>query len=266
MLLSVASMVLVPQPTLHGGSRRRTVPTMAVAAPPDLQLRLQISSTEDRHAAFSEIVDRCENFAEDFESFLGVAEQLRDVFDADFEQYQLQRRSDASSQNVTCLRPTMAGLPIRGDGLVNVETEAGRICCDDCTDACSRVVVPGFAAETECAELCTLAAAVMEDDLSETAATQLSLASAAYHGSTRLTLLMVRQVEKLRRAVAHEYGLPHGGVSNAPPWQWRRSLRPPPQGAPGGSGRLVAAPVSLAARHQEPPSTLRLPGWPLTVG
>ena len=52
-----------------------------------------------------------------------------------------------------------AGAPIRGDGLVEIETEAGRTaqCCDGCGDACSRVVVPRFAVEAECAELCRLA-------------------------------------------------------------------------------------------------------------
>ena len=53
----------------------------------------------------------------------------------------------------------------------------------------------------------------MEADLSETVATQLSLASAAYHGGPRLALLMVRQVEKLRRAVAYEYRLPLASVA-----------------------------------------------------
>eukprot|EP00964_Phaeocystis_antarctica_P105491 scaffold70488_cov59-Phaeocystis_antarctica.AAC.4 len=53
----------------------------------------------------------------------------------------------------------------------------------------------------------------MEADRSETVATQLSLASAAYHGGPRLALLMVRQVEKLRRAVAYEYGLPLASVA-----------------------------------------------------
>ena len=37
-----------------------------------------------------------------------------------------------------------------------IETEAGRTaqCCAGCSDACSRVVVPHFAEEVECAELC----------------------------------------------------------------------------------------------------------------
>ena len=75
----------------------------------------------------------------------------------------------ALDTQVTCLRPTdgllgvaerlEAGAPIRGDGLVEIETEAGRTaqCCEGCGDACSRVVVPRFAVEAECAELCRLA-------------------------------------------------------------------------------------------------------------
>ena len=88
--------------------------------------------------------------------------------------------SNALSTQVTCLRPTdgllgvaerlEAGEPIRGDGLMEIETEVGRTaqCCDGCGDACSRVVVPSFAVEAECAELCRLADAVMEADLSDT--------------------------------------------------------------------------------------------------
>ena len=93
--------------------------------------------------------------------------------------------------------------------------EVGRSaqCCEGCSAACSRVVVPRFAGGAECAELCRLADAVMEADLGDTVITQLSLASAAYHGGPRLTLLMVRLVEKLRRAVAYEYGLPLASVA-----------------------------------------------------
>ena len=98
---------------------------------------------------------------------------------------------------------------------MEVEMEVGRSaqCCEGCSAACSRVVVPRFAGGAECAELCRLADAVMEADLGDTVITQLSLASAAYHGGPRLTLLMVRLVEKLRRAVAYEYGLPLASVA-----------------------------------------------------
>jgi hypothetical protein len=63
-----------------------------------------------------------------------------------------------------------AGAPIRGDGLMEIEVEVGRTaqCCDDCGDACSRIVVPRFALDAQCTELCRLADAVMEGDLSDT--------------------------------------------------------------------------------------------------
>jgi hypothetical protein len=62
-----------------------------------------------------------------------------------------------------------AGAPIRGDGLMEIEVEVGRTaqCCDDCGDACSRIVVPRFALDAQCTELCRLADAVMEGDLSD---------------------------------------------------------------------------------------------------
>ena len=71
---------------------------------------MQTGSADEQQEAFSAIIDRCENFAEDFGAFLGVAEELREVFDADFEQYRLELRADATSQNVSLLGLQQAGL------------------------------------------------------------------------------------------------------------------------------------------------------------
>ena len=56
---------------------------------------------------------------------------------------------------------------------MEVEMEVGRSaqCCEGCSAACSRVVVPRFAGGAECAELCRLADAVMEADLGDTVIT-----------------------------------------------------------------------------------------------
>ena len=110
MLLGVCTLTLVPQRafiTQHRGRRRQHAVSMeAVSAP---QAPPQTVSTDEQHAAFEAIIDRCENFAEDFDGFLRVAEDLREVFDADFQQYQSELRAAATSQNASPLRLQRAG-------------------------------------------------------------------------------------------------------------------------------------------------------------
>ena len=110
MLLGVCTLTLVPQRafiTQHRGRRRQHAVSMeAVSAP---QAPPQTVSTDVQHAAFETIIDRCENFAEDFDGFLLVAEDLRKVFDADFQQYKSELRAAATSQNASPLRLHTAG-------------------------------------------------------------------------------------------------------------------------------------------------------------
>ena len=112
MLLGVCTLTLVPQRAFiaqHRGRRRlHAVSMQEVAAP---QAPPQTVSTDEQHAAFTSIVDRCENFAEDFDGFLRVAEDLREVFDADFQQYKSELREAAISQNASPLRLHRAARP-----------------------------------------------------------------------------------------------------------------------------------------------------------
>ena len=99
MLLGVCTLSLVPQrafTTQHRGRRQHAVSMEAVAAP---QAPPQTVSANEQDAAFAAIIDRCENFAEDFDGFLRVAEDLRAVFHADFQQYKTELRAAATSQN-----------------------------------------------------------------------------------------------------------------------------------------------------------------------
>jgi len=101
MLFGVCTMALVPQRAFQSAHRYRPRHAVSMAAVSAPQALPQTASADKQHDAFSAIVDRCENFAEDFGAFLGVAEELREVFDADFEQYRLELRADATSQNVS---------------------------------------------------------------------------------------------------------------------------------------------------------------------
>ena len=234
-MLAAAAAALLPQRATgpHRSPSPASIATMAPQTP-------QVATSREADLRFADVVSRCESVFEDFEAFMKVPDLLRDVFDADFQHIVEHIRPAAASQNISCQRPVAAenlitgGVDISGDGLATVETEPGRVCCDDCGSECSRVVVPQFATDAECAELCRIAEAEMlpppqearpwwrrwgqrhEDDDSdecEIAATQLPLEDAAFSGDAQLVLLMIRLVERLRRAVAYEYGLPLASVA-----------------------------------------------------
>jgi hypothetical protein len=103
MLLGVCTLSLVPQrafTTQHRGRRQHAVSMEAVAAPQAPPQTVSANeSANEQDAAFAAIIDRCENFAEDFDGFLQVAEDLRAVFHADFQQYKTELRAAATSQN-----------------------------------------------------------------------------------------------------------------------------------------------------------------------
>lgn len=162
---------------------------------------------------------------EDIAMFMSVPQMLRAVFDADEQKYREESRRAASAQNVTCLRPVLesrpdaSGVAIRSDGLMEVELTPGRTCLEgECSKECSRVVVPTFATPAECEELSRVAAKLMtgEDEPGADPAaglSQLDLCQMAAIGDPRPILLFVRLVERLRRAVAYEYGLPLAGLA-----------------------------------------------------
>ena len=112
MLLGVCTLTLVPQRafiTRHRSHHRQHAVSMeAVSAP---QAPPQTVSSDEQHEAFAAIIDRCDNFAEDFDGFQQVAEDLREVFDADFQQYKLELRAAATSQNASPLRLHRAARP-----------------------------------------------------------------------------------------------------------------------------------------------------------
>lgn len=187
--------------------------------------------------AFEDAIRRCESIkygggtsSKDLMAFLEVPALLRTVFDADEQYYMSDTRPAASVQNLTCTRPVLdvdwrPGGAIRGADLMDVKIEPGRACAaGQCSGTCSRVAVPDFASHSECEELCKLASEIMEPLMPEdidpdeemcalAGLPQLDLCSVAAFGEPRLMLLAVRLVERLRRAVAREYGLPLSTVA-----------------------------------------------------
>lgn len=143
---------------------------------------------------------------------------LREVFDRDFESL-----SDvARVQNVTCRRPASVPVPaeeeagsepfgygVLGEALLGVPTQTGRACLHgSCCAECSRVEHPGFVGVEEAEALREAASAFLpppgEGEVEGTA----HLIDFICSGNVRGTLSLVRLVERARRAIAREYGLP----------------------------------------------------------
>lgn len=155
---------------------------------------------------------------------------LRECFEDDVDAT-LQRSERTLLANVTCLCPTDG---VSGDQLFNDEllrfqaaqTREGRQCRGGaCGDACSRVALAGLASAAECDEMRRRAAALMASHgsrpegrsphLDEAVAreeTSLSLDALAAGGDVRALLLFVRLLERVRRAIAREYGLPLNSI------------------------------------------------------
>jgi len=105
-----------------------------------------------------------------------------------------------------------------GDELLRFQEECtceGRQ-SDTCGPACSRALYADIATEDECARLREYAAArlaAIDDGADEEASVDVSEAADA--GDVRLALLLLRIIERLRRVVAHEHGLPSSRVQTS---------------------------------------------------
>lgn len=169
-------------------------------------------------AMFQDAVHRCEMVVGDDAatdaSLKEVPMLLRSVFDADFERYLEQSRRQAQVQNLTCISPIHGATP------TEVALRPGRTCTDGaCSGVCSRLMAPHVATQSECEELCRH---VTELLASAPAGSNLRIGELATLGNVRATLLVVRLFERLRRATAHEYGLPLASVAPHSPFvsQW----------------------------------------------
>ena len=166
-------------------------------------------SDDVAQAAFCSAVQLCEAVPEGGGLSADVPRLLRHVFEADHRNL-LNRERIAT--NVTCMQPADdapktrpehdPGYGVVDDDLLAVPLKPGRACAGGtCCDACSRVVFPTFAsiAESE-AFLTELQLAIVPPFH------QFSLQKCAFR-DMRTTLFFVRFVERMRRTIAHEYGL-----------------------------------------------------------
>ena len=157
------------------------------------------------HDAFWAAVRLVEATPEDGSLAPAVPRLLQHVFDADMRQ--LSRRGARLATNVTCLQPAeQSDAPDAhnkmDEALLAIPLKPGRACHGgECCDACSRVVSPAFTTVAEADAFLDELRLAITPPLH-----QFSLQKCAFRDA-RTTLLFVRLVERMRRALAAEYGL-----------------------------------------------------------
>ena len=160
--------------------------------------------------AFDAAVRLCEErVADGCTSIARVPSLLRTAFHADFERL-LICNGNRLVQNVTCLQPATDtdGMRKYNEQLLSLPLRRGRACVGGCcSDACSRTLWSHLATRDECEQLIARANRIMPAPESHPHHNMYLMLCAA-SGEVRTTLLFVRLVERMRRAIAHEYGVP----------------------------------------------------------
>ena len=183
--------------------------------------------------AFWVAVAAVESTAEDEALSTDVPRLLHHIFDADF---RLLLQRDKLTTNVTCLQPAEEGIAGVAEGLKYVMDDAahadlplreGRRCeGGSCCDACSRITFPSFAvpAETDFETFPQLENFNFND---------------VRWSSTGTILVFVRLIERVRRAIAHEYGLPLSTILPLQAYSRKYSAGLKQKGGGGGEGDSV---------------------------
>lgn len=157
---------------------------------------------ESVQAAFWLAVQLVESAPEGAPPVVEAPRLLHHVFEADMRHLLLRERV---ATNVTCMQPVEegAGYDLVNEELVAVPLRPGRVCDGGaCCDACSRVSFPSFATAAEADAFRAEVEFVITPPTE-----QFSLQKCAFR-DTRTALIFVRLVERMRRMIAHEYGLP----------------------------------------------------------
>ena len=175
---------------------------------------------------FEQAVAFCESFASGMlpeHELESVPLMLDEVFTLDFAELRGRHFPPAGSSwrtavNVTCLQPAegVDGGQLFNDELLAMPTRPGRACVGGhCSRACSRVQLRWLASETECAALVREAVELQPGTgpTGELEMHNLYLKLVAASGQVRTTLLFIRLLERMRRAIALEYGLPLHSLS-----------------------------------------------------
>mmetsp|Transcript_13598 Transcript_13598/g.25545 ORF Transcript_13598/g.25545 Transcript_13598/m.25545 type:complete len:558 (-) Transcript_13598:107-1780(-) len=186
------------------------------------------------NTAFWNVVDAVDHAeAEDRPLPTTVTQMLHHVFEADMQQLLLREKE---TFNVTCMQPDDTGIEgaarkmnyIFDDGdHKNLPLTEGRRCEDgSCCDKCSRNIFRTFASDAEC-DLQTF------PELSSFTFNNLETVSAG------TILQFVRLIERVRRTVAHEYGLPLKTILPLQAYSRKYVAGTTQKGGGGGEGDFV---------------------------
>ena len=133
---------------------------------------------------------------------------LRRTFEADAQQ--LLSIGSHLAVNVTCMKPAgdvSSGYQCFDDDLSGLTLEPGRVCAGGCcSDACSRVLLPDFASSDEAEGFRSSVESLMASE-EEHPHHNMYMMMCAAAGDVRATLTFMRLVERMRRFIAHQYGL-----------------------------------------------------------
>ena len=186
------------------------------------------------HAVFRAVVkavDCAEQ--EDKPLSANVPRMLHRIFEADM-RHLLHR--EKLTTNVTCMQPRLSGAAAAAHGLSYIFDDSthkdlplkeGRRCEGGaCCDACSRCILPGFACDAETSiETYPELASFSFNDLE--------------HVSAGTILQFVRLVERMRRMIAHEYGLPLSSILPLQAYSRKYMAGTTQKGGGGGEGDYV---------------------------
>jgi len=162
---------------------------------------------------------------EEKDAKLMLAMKLMDqVFESDFAQVRNKQYAGVTDlravTNVTCMRPKNVDQQVEAclfdDDLLKMDLEEGRVCAGGCcSEAGSRVKLSNVISEAECNEMISLSDSLMFDNADSFAGQKqnLPLQLSAAAADIDFHLLYLRLIERMRRTVAHEYGLPLDSVS-----------------------------------------------------
>jgi len=201
---------------------------------------------------------------------------LREVFELDFQVVEASHYVASGTRtltNVTCMRPRGgqhddSGF-IMNEELLAMDLEPGRLCEGGaCCDACSRVQLRALATDAECAELLCRADALMPPSPPRELSQQreqvnLQFQFTAAAGDIRLHLMYIRMLERMRRAVAREYGLPLSTISLTQSFVSRLRCYDLP-GQPHPAGPVHVDECSTVDARTNVPRVSGLPGKTIT--
>lgn len=206
--------------------------TTAVSAMLEAGLKMDKETTD---AAFWAVVKSIDDAEEQDKALSAdVPRMIHHIFDADMEQL-LERYDDTITTNLTCMQPDES-VDLSSHKMAYIFDDSshkdlplaeGRRCEDgDCCDACSRNVFPTFALDSE-------------TDRETFPGLNALTFNKVYGVSTGTILQFVRLIERVRRTMSYEYGVPLKSLLPLQAYSRKYVAGSTQQGGGGGEGDFV---------------------------